>query len=67
MKIANGEYVLLLNNDIEPTYGWLNEMMQTAMRTDNLGAVGAKLVYPNSSESSYTKKIFQNPTHRYCL
>ena len=26
-KIANGKYLLLLNNDIEPTYGWLNEMI----------------------------------------
>ena len=28
-KIAKGEYILLLNNDIEPTFGWLNEMVQT--------------------------------------
>lgn len=45
-KIANGEYILLLNNDIEPTYGWLNEMMGTIVFDDNVGAVGAKLLYP---------------------
>jgi len=56
VNIANGEYVLLLNNDIEPTFGWLNEMMQTSLRYDNVGAVGAKLVYPNSSNFSYNKK-----------
>ena len=25
--IAQGEFLLLLNNNVEPTYGWLNEMM----------------------------------------
>ena len=45
-KIAKGEYILLLNNDIEPTFGWLNELMGTIIYNDNVGAVGAKLVYP---------------------
>ena len=45
-KIANGEYLLLLNNDIEPTYGWLNELMGTALYNDDVAAVGAKLVFP---------------------
>ena len=47
VNIAKGEYILLLNNDIEPTFGWLNEMMQTAQRYDNVGAIGAKLLYPD--------------------
>lgn len=42
---AKGKLVLLLNNDIIPTYGWLNQMMQVALRED-VGVVGAKLVYP---------------------
>ena len=46
VKIANGEYVLLLNNDIEPTYGWLNELMGTIIYNENVGAVGAKLIFP---------------------
>lgn len=46
VKIANGDYILLLNNDIEPTYGWLNELMGTIVYTENVGAVGAKLIYP---------------------
>ncbi|MCE7697908.1 MAG: glycosyltransferase [Methanobacterium paludis] len=32
-KIAEGAYLLLLNNDVEPTYGWLNQMMQTALES----------------------------------
>lgn len=45
-KIANGEYLLLLNNDIEPTYGWLNEMVGCMLNNENAGAVGAKLLFP---------------------
>jgi GT2 family glycosyltransferase len=44
---ANGEILLLLNNDIdviEP--GWLRELVSQALRPD-VGAVGAKLLYPN--------------------
>ncbi|MDO8870922.1 MAG: glycosyltransferase [Methanobacteriaceae archaeon] len=55
VKKAHGEFILLLNNDIEPTYGWLNEMMQTAFKYNNLGCLGAKLVYPDSSFSVYNK------------
>lgn len=55
VKESNGQYVLLLNNDIEPTYGWLNEMVGTFLNNDNTGAVGAKLVFPYycNIDSSY--------------
>lgn len=45
-EIANGEYLLLLNNDIEPTFGWLNEMMSVMLNNENVGSVGAKLIFP---------------------
>lgn len=45
-KIANGRYLLLLNNDIEPTYGWLNELVGTIYYNDDVASVGAKLVFP---------------------
>ena len=54
-RIAKGEYLLLLNNDVKPTYGWLNEMMQTMLKSDDMGAVGAKLIYPDCSQSLYNK------------
>lgn len=58
-KIANGEYLLLLNNDIEPTYGWLNEMVGCILNNENVGSVGAKLIFPyyddmKSQEKSYS-------------
>ncbi|WJI08606.1 glycosyltransferase [Methanobacterium sp. CWC-01] len=55
VKVANGEYVLLLNNDTEPTYGWLNQMMHTGLKYQRVGTVGAKLVYPDCSASVFNK------------
>ncbi|MEJ7841886.1 MAG: glycosyltransferase [Rubrobacter sp.] len=46
---AEGEYVLLLNDDTEVTEGgWLEEMLGQAQRP-GVGAVGAKLLYPNDT------------------
>jgi GT2 family glycosyltransferase len=44
---AQGQYLLLLNNDIEiQEPHWLNEMLQCFQYSD-VGIVGAKLLYPN--------------------
>lgn len=44
---ANGEFVVLMNNDIEViTPAWLSEMMGHALQKD-VGAVGARLWYPD--------------------
>lgn len=44
---ARGEVLALLNNDIEVIEGgWLTEMVSHALRP-GVGAVGAKLLYPN--------------------
>jgi len=44
---TNGEYVLLLNNDIEITSpDWLETLLGQAQRED-IGAVGGKLYYPD--------------------
>ena len=46
---ATGDYYLLLNNDIEIiTPNWLEEMLMYAQR-DDVGAVGAKLYYPDDT------------------
>ncbi|HXT07914.1 MAG TPA: glycosyltransferase family 2 protein [Roseiarcus sp.] len=45
-SIASGEFLLLLNNDVEATReGWLDEMLSRLAEPD-VGAVGAKLVFP---------------------
>ena len=47
VSMAEGEYVLLLNDDTEITSGeWLEAMLEHAQRPE-VGAVGAKLVYPD--------------------
>lgn len=46
-KYADGEYILLLNNDTEViTVNWMEELLMYAQRED-VGAAGAKLYYPN--------------------
>ena len=47
IKIANGEILGLVNDDIEVlTPGWLSEMVSLAVQP-TVGAVGARLLYPD--------------------
>ncbi|MCQ2990014.1 glycosyltransferase [Pseudomonas tremae] len=47
VRIANGELIGLINNDIEViTPEWLSEMVSIALQP-NVGAVGARLWYPD--------------------
>ncbi len=47
VKNSKGKYVLLLNNDTEViSVNWLEELLMYAQRED-VGAVGAKLLYPD--------------------
>lgn len=46
---ANGEYLLLLNNDTEVlSESWIEEMLGICQK-DDVGAVGAKLYYPDGT------------------
>ena len=46
---ANGDYLLFLNNDIEViANNWIEELLGYAQRS-HVGAVGAKLIYPNNT------------------
>lgn len=48
-QYAKGEYILLLNNDIEViTPDWLEQMLMFAQRKD-VGAVGPMLYYPDNT------------------
>ena len=49
VKIANGDIIGLVNNDIEViSPEWLSEMVSHALRPD-VGVVGAKLLYSNNT------------------
>lgn len=48
-KIARGEYLLFLNNDIAVTHSdWLDELLRWAQHS-KVGLVGPKLVYPDGT------------------
>lgn len=49
VKESHGEQILLLNDDVEPiNTDWLSEMVAIANR-EEVGCVGAKLLYPNDT------------------
>jgi len=46
---SKGEYLIILNNDIEIiSWDWIEAMLEHAQR-EEVGAVGAKLLYPNNT------------------
>jgi GT2 family glycosyltransferase/glycosyltransferase involved in cell wall biosynthesis len=46
-SIAKGRYIVMLNNDTEPTAYWLDELVFAFEQFDNVGLAGAKLLYPD--------------------
>ena len=47
---ARGTYVVLLNNDTEPTVGWLDALIDAFHRFDRVGLVGSRLLYPDGRQ-----------------
>jgi GT2 family glycosyltransferase/glycosyltransferase involved in cell wall biosynthesis len=44
---ATGEYLVLLNNDVQVTPGWLQALLSVFDARSDCGMVGARLVYPD--------------------
>ena len=44
---ARGEFLILLNNDVQATSGWLESLLDVFQLRSDAGLVGARLVYPN--------------------
>lgn len=68
IKYANGEYVLLLNNDTEViSPEFLYEMLGYAQR-NNVGAVGAKLYYKDGTiqHAGVTVNVCDLAAHNFC-
>lgn len=47
-QMARGEFLVLLNNDMETHPGWLASLLEVA-RDPQVGAVGARLLFPNGT------------------
>jgi len=47
--LAKGDYLVLLNNDIQVTPGWLDALLEVFRLRADAGMVGARLVYPDGS------------------
>jgi GT2 family glycosyltransferase len=46
-KEARGQYLLILNNDILVTKGWLDALLRVFKLHPNAGVAGAKLIFPD--------------------
>ncbi|MCI1666010.1 MAG: DUF4422 domain-containing protein [Atopobiaceae bacterium] len=65
---SKGDYVLMLNNDVEVlTPGWIEQMLGNCMRED-VGVVGAKLLFPDHT-TQHAGVTFgtEGPCHLYYL
>ncbi len=66
VKNTTGEYLLFLNDDIEAVKeGWLRELVSQA-QLRHVGAVGAKLIYPDSDliQHAGIANVRRGPVHK---
>lgn len=59
-SVAEGEILLFLNNDTEPEAGWLPPLLGTFRNHPAVGAVGAKLVYPDGRLQEAGAVVFRD-------
>lgn len=62
IKIAKGDYILLLNNDTIVTKGWLRRMIVCAERDPRIGIVGPQtndypIILENEKELAYSHQV----------
>ncbi|KKU54743.1 MAG: Glycosyl transferase family 2 [Candidatus Moranbacteria bacterium GW2011_GWE1_49_15] len=61
---VDSEYILFMNNDIEViSPNWLLEMVGIMKSSEKIGAVGAKLLYPDNSVQHGGVIITNSPVH----
>lgn len=58
--VAQGEYLVFLNNDTLPQADWLPALLDTFRRFPDAGAVGGKLIYPDGTLQEAGGLIFSD-------
>lgn len=67
VEAASSELVILLNNDVRPTPGWLDALVEHAANHPRAAAIGAKLLFANDTVQHAGVVIGQDrdPHHIY--
>ncbi len=58
--VARGNYLVFLNNDTLPQLQWLHHLIATVENDQKVGAVGAKLIYPDGTLQEAGAIVFQD-------
>lgn len=66
-RLANGKYLVFLNNDTIVTPNWLNAMIKIWQSANDIGIVGSKLLFPDTGRIQHAGVCFKNqePGHLY--
>lgn len=59
VECADGDYLVFIDGRIRTSKGWLNNLVYTALKTDNVGCVGGKLVYSEVHGSLEKSKLYK--------
>ena len=57
---ARGMFLLILNNDVQVSQGWLSPLVETFSKYENVGAVGPKVLYPDGRLQEAGARIKQD-------
>ncbi len=57
---ARGRFLLILNNDVQFTKGWLSPLVETFSEYESVGAVSPKILYPNGRLQEAGARIKQD-------
>ncbi len=61
-RLARGRHLVFLNNDTLPGEGWLEGLLETMEQGPSVGAVGAKLIYPDGRLQEAGSRLFRDGT-----
>jgi len=64
MKMYPDNDVVLINNDVYVTDGWLTALVDTAYSTEQIGIVGSKILYPDGTLQEFGSELYEDGTGR---